>query len=72
MLDRVKNEYRTAEMHCPVCGGRSFASGRGTLALLCLICRAAILDRIFQMRRQQMDGVVRNDRDLALRNAMAS
>ena len=53
MPDRVENEYRTAELCCPMCGGRTFSNGSGTLDLLCLICRAAILDRIFRARRQQ-------------------
>jgi len=57
MRDRAGNNYRSAEMRCPMCGGRTFSTGEGTtLDLLCLICRAAILDRIFRARRQQMRG----------------
>ena len=62
MPDRVENEYRTAELCCPMCGGRTFSNGSGTLDLLCLICRAAILDRIFRARRQKT-GPAANGRD---------
>jgi len=65
MLDRAGNEYRTAEVRCPMCGGRTNSTGSGTLDLLCLICRAAILDRIFQMRRDHIRRVAAKDYALA-------
>jgi len=72
MLDRAGNDYRTAEMRCPMCGGRTCSTGNATLDLLCLICRAAILDRIFRARRQQMRLAAANDFDARSRPLMAS
>jgi hypothetical protein len=37
-----------------MCGAGIDARGPRSIELLCLICRAAILDRIFQARRQQL------------------
>ena len=37
---------------CAMCGAAISSTGGRSLDQLCLICRAAILDRIFQARRQ--------------------
>jgi hypothetical protein len=37
-----------------MCGAGIDSRGTRSLELLCLICRAAILDRIFQARRKQL------------------
>jgi hypothetical protein len=54
MLNRAGNHYKSVDVHCVMCGGRTISNGTGSLDLLCLICRAAILDKIFRARRQQM------------------
>ncbi len=41
---------------CVMCG-TSIAPGSTSLELLCLICRAAMLDRIFQARRRRVRGL---------------
>jgi hypothetical protein len=71
MWDRAGIDYRSAELRCPICGGRTFSTGTGTLDLLCLICRAAVLDRIFRARRQQTRRAA-NEFDARWREAMAS
>lgn len=43
-----------ASARCLMCGAGIDARGPRSIELLCLICRAAILDRIFQARRQQV------------------
>jgi len=39
---------------CVMCGAGIDSRGARSIELLCLICRAAILDRIFQARRKQV------------------
>jgi hypothetical protein len=47
----------TKEIHCLVCG-TTLSRSRGDRAdELCLICRAAILDRVFNARRQILNNV---------------
>jgi hypothetical protein len=44
---------RQTNARCVMCGAGVVAQGNRRLDLLCLICRAAILDRVFRARRQQ-------------------
>jgi hypothetical protein len=37
---------------CLICGTRIAPNGSRSIDLVCLICRAAILDRIFRARRR--------------------
>ena len=59
MFHRAANEKRVGAIasRCAMCGAGILGGRERTLNLLCLICRAAILDRIFQARRQQMYAV---------------
>jgi hypothetical protein len=43
-----------ANTRCVMCGAGIDSRGTRSIDLLCLICRAAILDRIFQARRNQV------------------
>jgi hypothetical protein len=45
---------------CLMCGAGIDSRGTRAIDLLCLICRAAILDRIFQARRRQLHGAQRS------------
>ena len=57
MFHRAANEKGVGQSaaRCVMCGAAGVLGRRkGGLDLLCLICRAAILDRIFQARRQQV------------------
>jgi len=38
---------------CLICGAHIAPNGNRSIDLVCLICRAAILDRIFRARRRQ-------------------
>jgi hypothetical protein len=44
-------------MHCLVCGTTLSRSRDNRGDELCLICRAAILDRVFSARRRILDNV---------------
>jgi hypothetical protein len=48
------NTSMRPEARCVMCGAGINSRGTRSIELLCLICRAAILDRIFQARRQQV------------------
>jgi hypothetical protein len=59
-MGSVTSNHRTPdknEMYCLVCG-TTLSRARGRRAdEICLICRAAILDRVFNVRRHVMDTV---------------
>jgi len=44
---------RQPSARCVMCGAGVVSEGNRRLDLICLICRAAILDRVFRARRQQ-------------------
>jgi hypothetical protein len=46
-----RNEHTTS--HCILCGATIARGIPRPLEAICLICRAAILDRIFQSRRRR-------------------
>jgi hypothetical protein len=55
-MDRGESNQTTQgekKIPCLVCGTRIASNGRRSIDLVCLICRAAILDRIFRARRRQ-------------------
>jgi hypothetical protein len=61
MVFRALN-YNTsvrANARCVMCGAGIDSRGDRSIDLLCLICRAAMLDRIFQARRKQVRGAGR-------------
>jgi hypothetical protein len=45
------------EMHCFICGTTLKRSRGDEADEICLICRAAILDRVFSARRQIMNNL---------------
>jgi len=53
---RASNQNRAGHtnLRCVMCGNGIMTKHNRSLDLLCLICRAAILDRIFQARRQRI------------------
>jgi len=55
MIYRASNHNRSAResARCVMCGAALFSVNPKSLDRLCLICRAAVLDRIFQARHQQ-------------------
>jgi len=52
--DSNHNTSMRPKAQCVMCGAGIDSRGTRSLELLCLICRAAILDRIFQARRKQL------------------
>jgi hypothetical protein len=42
---------------CLICGTRIAPNGSRSIDLVCLICRAAILDRIFRARRRHAGSI---------------
>ena len=48
---------RQPNARCPMCGAGVVSLGDRRRDLLCLICRAAILDRVFRARIKQMRAV---------------
>jgi len=42
-----------ADVFCLLCGAKTTKTARKPANVICLICRAAILDRVFQARQQQ-------------------
>ena len=55
-----------ASPFCTICGTDLPGIANGSGASLCLLCRAAILNQMFQMRRQQ--GTAREDVKTARRH----
>ena len=55
MIYRASNHNRAEQQsaRCVMCGAALFSANPKSLDRLCLICRAAVLDRIFQARHQQ-------------------
>ena len=47
------NQGDQAKARCLMCGGEIGSHGNRSIDQICLICRAAILDRIFQSRRHK-------------------
>jgi hypothetical protein len=47
---------RQADVFCLLCGAKTTKTARKPAKVICLICRAAILDRVFQARQQQKRG----------------
>ena len=61
MKSRVTNHDRDGSTtHCLMCNARIARSPGRTLDLICLICRAAILDRVFQARRRRLQPIERS------------
>ena len=48
-----------SQASCTSCGINVVRGADQAVEVVCLICRAAILNRIFQVRRQQANGVAR-------------
>ena len=45
--------HENSELDCLLCGAKLVRNPAQTPERICLICRAAILDRVFQTRRQR-------------------
>jgi len=45
--------HTSSNTHCLICGAHILRNSGQAMDLICLICRAAILDRIFHARRQK-------------------
>ena len=57
--DHTKRDNR--EGHCMLCDAMLIRSTAQAHEVICLICRAAILDRVFQARRQRAPTQARAD-----------
>ena len=56
-MDREESNQATHpknKIPCLICGVRIAPNGNRSIDLVCLICRAAILDRIFRARRRNV------------------
>ena len=57
-MNRDRDGYSTT--HCLMCNAEIVRNPDRTLDLICLICRAAILDRVFQARRRRLQPMERS------------
>jgi len=53
--------HDNSEPRCVLCSAMLIRSASQAHGVICLICRAAILDRVFQVRRQRAQTQVRAD-----------
>jgi hypothetical protein len=62
MIYRASNRNRAGQEHtrCAICGTTVWSASIRSLDRLCLICRAAVLDRIFQARNKETRSVKRS------------
>jgi hypothetical protein len=59
-MDRVELKQSTHlknKIPCLICGTHIAPKGNRSIDLVCLICRAAILDRIFRARRRRAGAI---------------